>query len=83
MKELDEEKLKEFISEHGLKLTAIRVPQTRQEELDLTKDLFLFSYESEPKKEFNKEEFYNQCEWEYEENKIKIIDLVKKVIQNQ
>jgi hypothetical protein len=82
VKELNEERLKEFISEHGLKLTAVRVPQTRQEDFDLTKDLFLFSYYTEIKKDFDKEEFYNQCEVEYKDNQNKIVELVKKVIQN-
>ena len=48
--EFNEKRLREFISEHGLKLTAIRVPQTRQEELDLTKELFLLL---KPIKEFS------------------------------
>ena len=81
--EFNEGRLREFISEHGLKLTAVKVPQTKQEELDLTKELVLFSYETEPKREFNKQEFYNQCKWEYEQNNQQIVEFIKKIIQNQ
>lgn len=81
--EFNEERLRDFISEHGLRLTAIKVPQTKQEELDLTKELFLFSYETEPKGEFDKQEFYNQCKWEYNQNNEQIIDFVRKIIQSQ
>ena len=83
VKEFNEERLKEFISEHGLRLTAVKVPQTKQEELDLTKELVLFSYETEPKREFDKQEFYNQCKWEYEQNNEQIINFIRKIIQNQ
>ena len=78
-----QEELKEFISEHGLRLTAIKVPQTKQEELDFTKELILLTYETEPKREFDKQEFYNQCKWEYEQNNEQIISFIKKIIQNQ
>ena len=81
--EFNEERLREFISEHGLRLTAVKVPQTKQEELDLTKELVLFSYETEPKREFDKQEFYNQCKWEYTQNNTQIVDFIKKIIQNQ
>jgi len=80
--EFNEERLRDFISEHGLRLIAVKVPQTKQEELDLTKELVLFSYETEPKREFDKQEFYTQCKWEYTQNNEQIIDFIRKIIQN-
>lgn len=68
-----------FAAESKMKLTALKISQTKYTTINLAKNLYTFDYLGTDNHNFDKQEFYRKCQTEYSDNLTEIKDLVRAI----